>query len=77
LLDNTKKMGNPAEDKETIQKLKLKMKKIAEDNELLRKKELEKHDKLVRAERRVVEFEQQEGNELPIGKEENLIHEID
>lgn len=31
-------MGNPAEDKETIQKLKLKMKKIAEDNELLRKK---------------------------------------
>ena len=67
-------MGNPAEDKETIQKLKLKMKKIAEDNELLRKKELEKHDKLVRAERRVVEFEQQEGNELPIGKEENLIH---
>ena len=31
-------MSNPAEDKEVIMKLKLKMKKIAEENDMLRKK---------------------------------------
>lgn len=40
LLDNTKRMGNPAEDKEVIHKLKTKLKKVSEDNEQLRKKEL-------------------------------------
>ena len=58
LLDNTKRMGNPAEDKEIINRLKLKLKKLAEDNDQLRKKELEKHEKLVKAERKVVELEQ-------------------
>ena len=36
-------MSNPAEDKEIINKLKIKMKKFAEENDMLRKKELEKH----------------------------------
>ena len=36
------------------------MKKIAEENDLLRKKELEKHEKLVKAERRIVDLEQQD-----------------
>ena len=38
LLENTKKMGNPAEDKEIIRKLKEKMKKIAEEREILKRK---------------------------------------
>ena len=39
-----------------INRLKLKLKKVAEDNDQLRKKELEKHEKLVKAERKVVEL---------------------
>lgn len=49
LIENTKKMGNPAEDKELINKLKAKLKKVLEENDMLRKKELEKHGKLVQA----------------------------
>lgn len=37
-----------------INKLKTKMRKLMEDNETLRKKELEKHEKLVKAERKLV-----------------------
>ena len=32
LIENTAKMGNPAEDKELINKLKTKLKKVMEDN---------------------------------------------
>lgn len=67
LIDSTKKLGNPTEDKDLINKLKNKLKKVLEENDQLRKKELEKHGKLVQAERKIVEIEQQE--ELPIGKE--------
>lgn len=56
LIENSKKMNNPAEDLELINKLKNKLKKTLEDNELLRRKELEKHEKLVKAERRLVEI---------------------
>lgn len=42
-------MNNPAEDLELINKLKTKLKKTLEDNEMLRRKELEKHEKLVKA----------------------------
>jgi regulator of sigma D len=75
LLDSTKTMSNPAEDKQIINKLKAKLKRILEENDMLRKKELEKHEKLVKAERKVVELEQE--GELPIGKEESLIKEIE
>ena len=76
LLDNTKKMSNPAEDKELIFKLKTKLKKVLEETDILRKKELGKHEKLVRAERKVVELEQAE-NEIPIGREESLLLDIE
>lgn len=39
-MENSKKMGNPAEDLEMINKLKAKMRKLMEDNDTLRKKEL-------------------------------------
>jgi hypothetical protein len=68
LMDNAKKMGNPTEDLEMINKLKTKMKKIMEDNDALRKKELEKHEKLVKAERRLVEMEQND-REMPIASD--------
>lgn len=54
LLENSKKMNNPAEDKEVINNLKEKLKKIAEDREVLKKREMEKHQKLVTAERKIV-----------------------
>ena len=76
LLDSTKKMSNPAEDKELIFKLKTKLKKVLEETDLLRKKELGKHEKLVRAERKVVELEQAE-NEMPIGREESLLQDVE
>ncbi len=75
LIENTKKFGNPAEDIETINKLKAKLKKLAEENEVLRKKEMDKHEKLVTAERRIVDLEQ--SSEMPIGKEEGLLKEIE
>jgi hypothetical protein len=56
LIENSKKLGNPTEDLETIGKLKIKLKKLAEEGESLRRKELEKHEKLVKAERRIVEL---------------------
>lgn len=43
LIENGKKMSNPTEDLEVINKLKTKLKKIMADNDHLRKKELEKH----------------------------------
>lgn len=64
-MENTKKMGNPAEDLQMINKLKNKMKKLMQENENLRKKELQKHEKLVKAERRLVEMEQND-REMPI-----------
>ena len=76
LLENTKKMGNPAEDKEVIRKLKEKMKKLAEEREVYKRKEMEKHQKLVGAERRIVELEQGE-HEIPVGREEALLKEIE
>lgn len=54
LIDSTKKLGNPTEDKDLINKLKNKLKKVLEENDQLRKKELEKHGKLVQAERKIV-----------------------
>lgn len=51
--------------------MKKKLKKITEDNEQLRKKELTKHEQLVKAERKIVEMEQDD--EQPIGKEESLL----
>ena len=64
-------MSNPAEDKEVITKLKIKLKKTTEENDQLRRKELQKHDKLVKAEHKIIELEQD--HELPIGKEESLL----
>lgn len=52
------------------------MRKIAEENQQLRKKELDKHERLVKAERKIVELQQQD-NQLAIGKEETLVQEID
>lgn len=75
LIENTKKMGNPTEDLEMINKLKTKMKKVLEENEHLRRKELEKHEKLVKAERRLVEMEQND-REVPIANDENLMKEL-
>jgi hypothetical protein len=58
LLENAKKDKNVTEDKEMIDRLKKKLKKVMEDNDMLRKKELNKHEQLVKAERKIVEMEQ-------------------
>jgi hypothetical protein len=43
-----------------IDRLKKKLKKVMEDNDMLRKKELNKHEQLVKAERKIVEMEQED-----------------
>jgi hypothetical protein len=57
LIENSKKLGNPTEDLEAIGKLKAKIKKLIEEGDSLRRKELEKHEKLVKAEKRIAELE--------------------
>lgn len=69
-------MGNPTEDLEAIGKLKIKIKKLTEEIDTLRKKEMEKHGKLVMAERKIVEMEQ-DNHEEPIAREEELLKQME
>ena len=55
-----------------IAKLKDRIKKVAVENDRLKKIEMAKHQKLVSAERKIVEMEQEE--EMPIPKEEELLN---
>lgn len=62
------------EQKDAIQRLKQRMKNVLAENEQLKIKELEKHKKLVRAERKLVDIQQ---NDPPIGKQEELMEELE
>lgn len=51
------------------------IKKFQADNDQLKKRQLEKHKKLVTAQRRLVEMEQEE--EEPIGRHQEMLDQIE